>query len=149
MPEICHFYGIVIYMYIDDHNPPHFHVWYDDYQAEITIKEGIVRGEMPRRALRLVFEWLDLHRDELNMTTNNPLLKVVAAEYVRDYTLRLTFNTGEVRLVDFTPLMQKGICRKLQDLEYFKSFRLDPFTVDWNDEIGFAPRYLYERGMAA
>ena len=83
------------------------------------------------------------------MTTNNPLLKVVAAEYVHDYTLRLTFNTGEVRLVDFTPLMQKGICRKLQDLEYFKSFRLDPFTVDWNDEIGFAPRYLYERGMAA
>ena len=76
------------------------------------------------------------------MTTNNPLLKVVAAEYVRDYTLRLTFNTGEVRLVDFTPLMQKGIY-------YFKSFRLDPFTVDWNDEIGFAPRYLYERGMAA
>ena len=65
------------------------------------------------------------------MTTNNPLLKVVAAEYVRDYTLRLTFNTGEVRLVDFTPLM------------------LDPFTVDWNDEIGFAPRYLYERGIAA
>lgn len=52
-------------MYIDDHNTPHFHVWYDDYQAEITIKEGIVRGEMPCRALRLVFEWLDLHRDEL------------------------------------------------------------------------------------
>ena len=65
MPEISKFYGIIIYMYIDDHNPPHFHVWYDDYQAEITIKEGIVRGEMPRRALRLVFEWLDLHRDEL------------------------------------------------------------------------------------
>ena len=51
------------------------------------------------------------------MTTNNPLLKIVVAEYVRDYTLRLTFNTGEVRLVDFTPLMQKGICRKLQDLD--------------------------------
>ena len=83
------------------------------------------------------------------MTTNNPLLKVVAAEYVCDYTLRLTFSTGEVRLVDFTPLMQKGICRKLRDLDYFKSFRLDPFTVDWNDEIGFAPRYLYERGVAA
>ena len=36
MPEISKFYGIIIYMYIDDHNPPHFHVWYDDYQAEIT-----------------------------------------------------------------------------------------------------------------
>ena len=32
MPEISKFYGIIIYMYIDDHNPPHFHVWYDDYQ---------------------------------------------------------------------------------------------------------------------
>ena len=83
------------------------------------------------------------------MTTKNPLLKIVNAEYVSGYTLRLTFNTGEVRLVDFTPLMQKGICRKLQDMDYFKSFRLDPFTVDWNDEIGFAPKYLYERSVAS
>ena len=83
------------------------------------------------------------------MTTNNPLLKVVAAEYAGDYTLRLTFSTGEVLLVDFTPLMQKGICRKLQDLDYFRSFRLDPFTVDWNNEIGFAPERLYELGRAA
>lgn len=52
-------------MYIDDHNPPHFHVWYDDYQCEITIMDGIVCGKMPRHALRLVYEWLDLHRDEL------------------------------------------------------------------------------------
>ena len=65
MPEISKFYGIIIYMYIDDHNPPHFHVWYDDYQAEITIKDGVVTGSLPRRALRLVYEWLDLHRDEL------------------------------------------------------------------------------------
>ncbi len=83
------------------------------------------------------------------MIIKNPLLKIIAAEYVSNYTLRLIFSTGEVRLVDFIPMMQKGICRKLQDLDYFKSFRLDHFTVDWNDEIGFAPRYLYERGIAA
>jgi hypothetical protein len=52
-------------------------------------------------------------------------------------------------MVDFTPLMQKGICTKLQDMDYFRSFRLDPFTVDWNHEIGFAPRYLYERSIIA
>ena len=28
-------------------------------------------------------------------------------------------------------------------------FRLDPFTVDWNDEIGFAPEYLYEKSKTA
>lgn len=75
-------------------------------------------------------------------------LKVVSAEYVRDYTLRLVFNDGTEKLVDFTPMMQKGICRKLQDLDYFRSFRLDPFTVDWNNEIGFAPEALYKRGVA-
>jgi hypothetical protein len=77
------------------------------------------------------------------------LLTITHAEYVSDYVLRVTFSNGEVRLVDFTPLMQKGICRKLQDIDYFKSFTLDPFTIDWNDEIGFAPEYLYERSVMA
>ena len=81
------------------------------------------------------------------MHTPSPLLRITAAEYAGGHMLRLTFSTGEVRLVDFVPMMQKGICRKLQDIDYFKAFRLDPFTVDWNDEIGFAPRYLYERGV--
>ncbi|MBR5972680.1 MAG: DUF2442 domain-containing protein [Paludibacteraceae bacterium] len=83
------------------------------------------------------------------MTTKNPLLTVTAAEYAGDYTLRLTFSTGEVLLVDFSPLVQKGICRKLHDIDYFCSFRLDPFTIDWNDVIGFAPERLYELGVAA
>lgn len=65
MPEISSFYGIIITMLFRDHNPPHFHVKYGEYRATITIKDGIVQGELPRRALNLVFEWLDLHKDEL------------------------------------------------------------------------------------
>jgi hypothetical protein len=65
MPEISRFYGIIIYMFFQDHNPPHFHVKYQSYEATINIEDGIVRGEMPRRALRLIFEWLDLHKSEL------------------------------------------------------------------------------------
>ena len=65
MPEISSFYGIVIYMYMSEHNPPHFHVKYQDYEAIITIKDGIITGSLPRRALRLVYEWLDLHQEEL------------------------------------------------------------------------------------
>ena len=76
---------------------------------------------------------------------NDFILKIIKAEYVRDYILRLTFNNGEIGLMDFTPLMDKGICQKLLDIDYFKSFTLDHFTVDWNNEIGFAPRFLYER----
>ena len=65
IPEISRFYGIIIYMYINDHNPPHFHVWYNEYEAVITIDEGIVIGSLPRRELKLVYEWLDIHKEEL------------------------------------------------------------------------------------
>lgn len=60
MPEISNFYGIVITMYFPEHNPPHFHVRYNEYHAYIDIQTGKVTDEMPRRALRL-----DLHKDEL------------------------------------------------------------------------------------
>jgi hypothetical protein len=65
MPKISDFYGIVITMLFEDHNPPHFHVKYGDFRAQITIQDGIVQGKLPRRALNMVFEWLDLHREEL------------------------------------------------------------------------------------
>ncbi len=52
-------------MFFDEHNPPHFHVQYGEYKAIITIKDGVVKGELPRRALSLVYEWLDLHQKEL------------------------------------------------------------------------------------
>lgn len=65
MPEISRFYGIVIKMFYDDHNPPHFHVEYNEYKAIVTIEDGIVEGKLPRRALNLVYEWLDIHKSEL------------------------------------------------------------------------------------
>jgi hypothetical protein len=81
MPEVSKFYGIVITMLYSEHNPPHFHVRYGEYRASITIKEGIVDGKLPRRALNLVFEWLDLHRDELmdnwnNIENRNSIVKI-------------------------------------------------------------------------
>ena len=48
-----------------DHAPPHFHVWYCDFKALVTIEEGIVKGEMPKRALKMIFDWLELHKEEL------------------------------------------------------------------------------------
>ena len=52
-------------MYYGDHNPPHFHVRYNDYRAVINILTGEVEGKLPRRVLTLTFEWLDLHKDDL------------------------------------------------------------------------------------
>ena len=66
MPRISAFYGIVIAMYFDDHAPPHFHARYAEYEAQVSIQDAeILHGALPRRAVRLVREWAEMHRDEL------------------------------------------------------------------------------------
>ena len=65
MPQISNFYGIIILMNFSDHAPSHFHAWYGEYKVIVSIKDGVVKGEMPGRALSMILEWLDLHRDEL------------------------------------------------------------------------------------
>mgnify|MGYP001795665754 FL=1 len=65
MHEICRFYGIIIQMFYNDHKPPHFHVVYGEFKVVININDEIVEGFMPKRALKLVFEWMDLHKSEL------------------------------------------------------------------------------------
>lgn len=66
MPEISRFLGIVITMYFNDHNPPHFHVRYDDDRAVIGIDPLELReGHLPPRVLGLVMEWAEIHQAEL------------------------------------------------------------------------------------
>jgi hypothetical protein len=65
MPEISRFLGIIIAMYHREHGPPHFHAVYGEYQITVQIETGIVSGQFPKRALRHVLEWLDLHAEEL------------------------------------------------------------------------------------
>jgi hypothetical protein len=65
MPVISRFHGIAAYMNYNDHNPPHFHVRYQDQQAIVQIENGVVVGVLTRPALRMLVEWVDHHREEL------------------------------------------------------------------------------------
>jgi hypothetical protein len=66
MPELSRFLGIIIYMYFNDHAPPHFHAEYNEYQAAIAIDNfGILEGKLPAKVLSLVVEWASEHHDEL------------------------------------------------------------------------------------
>lgn len=65
MPEISRFLGIIIFMNFNEHNPPHFHARYGDYEIIVEIKSGIIEGKFPKRALNHVFEWYEEHKDEL------------------------------------------------------------------------------------
>ena len=70
MPEISRFFGIVITMYYDEHNPPHFHARYGSDRAAIEIATLRVReGRLPSRALGLVVEWASEHQEELMAQT--------------------------------------------------------------------------------
>jgi len=67
MPEISRFLGIIIFMNFNEHNPPHFHAKYGDYQIIVQIDTGIIEGRFPKRALSHVLEWYEMHKDELLM----------------------------------------------------------------------------------
>jgi hypothetical protein len=53
-------------MYFADHAPPHFHALYAEFEALIAIQTfEVIRGELPGRAMALVLEWGQQHRNEL------------------------------------------------------------------------------------
>jgi hypothetical protein len=83
MPEVSRFFGIVVQMYYDDHQPPHFHVRYAGRKALIAIESmAVLRGGLSPRALGMVTEWAALHREELmedwNLARAEAQLKPIA-----------------------------------------------------------------------
>jgi Domain of unknown function (DUF4160) len=63
MPTIARFYGITVRMWHDDHPPPHIHVSYQEFEAEVSIMNGKIRhGRLPARIAALVNEWCLQHK---------------------------------------------------------------------------------------
>ena len=66
MPEISHFFGIVMTMYYFDHAPPHFHVRYGGQKALMAIETlTLLQGHLSPHVLGLVAEWAAQHRAAL------------------------------------------------------------------------------------
>lgn len=66
MPILSMFFGIIIRMYNNgEHNPPHFHAEYQGYNASFNMEGEIVNGEMPKKQVKLIAAWVELHKDEL------------------------------------------------------------------------------------
>lgn len=78
MPILAVFYGIIIKMFFVDseHNPPHIHASYGDYNVSISISDfEIIKGKFPNKAYKLVCEWIEMHRKELLDMWNNQEFK--------------------------------------------------------------------------
>jgi hypothetical protein len=66
MPEISRFFGIIITMNFNDHNPPHLHAEYGEYEAIFDFQNNIIiEGNLPKTAIKLVRNWINLHKVEL------------------------------------------------------------------------------------
>ncbi len=71
------------------------------------------------------------------------LLLVEKAKYLNNYKIQLTFNTGEVKAVDLYNTLNKPIFEPLKKISFFKNFKMDPFTIEWENGADFSPDYLY------
>ncbi len=163
MPRLSEFYGIAIYMYFVDHNPPHFHAIYAEYEALICVDDGsIIRGELPKTAMRLVEQWRTLHYDELTGPTLRNLQRcqgsilssnvlgmaimprVTDVEHHGDRALRVTFSDGLVRELDFGSRLP-GILATTDDDLAFADATVDTVagTVCWPNGIDLDPDVLH------
>ena len=71
-------------------------------------------------------------------------LKIIRAEYVEGYSVKLWFNNGEIRLADLSGSFNGQVFEPLRDVKYFMSFSVHFNTLEWEDGADFAPEYLYE-----
>lgn len=82
MPEISLFFGIRITINYNDNVPPHFHAEYNGDKAIVDIINcKVIKGYLPKRQLKLVLAWAEIHKDELMQNwelarSHEPLYKI-------------------------------------------------------------------------
>lgn len=79
MPELCRFYGIIIKLLYSDmvqHNKPHIHAYYQDYEASVGIDGELLAGSIPVKQLKLLQAWLVLHEEEIYAAWNKAVQNI-------------------------------------------------------------------------
>lgn len=77
------------------------------------------------------------------------MLRVIDVDYLKDYSLALTFSNHEKRIVDLEPHLTGELFGELLDKSKFIQFGLTPVTLEWANGVDFAPEFLYEIGTPA
>ncbi|CAN5147136.1 hypothetical protein BH23BAC2_BH23BAC2_18490 [soil metagenome] len=70
---------------------------------------------------------------------------ITKAKHIKDYQIKLEFNDGSSGIVDLKNDLDKPIFRPLNDITFFKKFKLNSWTLEWENGADFAPEFLYER----
>lgn len=73
-------------------------------------------------------------------------LEVINAKYLKNYELLLSFNNNEQKIVDLKDKLNGEIFEPLKDVEFFKKFKINFNTIEWENGADFAPEFLYQIG---
>jgi len=76
--------------------------------------------------------------------------KLVNAEYVGEYRIRVSFDDGKAGTIDMKNDLWGEVFEPLKEMSVFRNFRIDPelHTIVWPTGADLAPEYLYERAAA-
>ena len=75
------------------------------------------------------------------------MIRVVDVDYIKDYTLEMTFSDGVRKRMDFRPILQGEVFGELIDKAKFVQYGLTRSTIEWANGADIAPEYLYEHGV--
>jgi hypothetical protein len=81
MPTIAMFYGIIIQIFSDDHNPAHLHARYAEFKASFDLDGHVLAGKLPPKQQNFVSAWIQLNKEQIeanieNLKNNFPLIKI-------------------------------------------------------------------------
>ena len=79
---------------------------------------------------------------------NGYIPRVIGADYIADYKLKVTFDNGQIRIADCSKWIGGGIFEPLKDKNYFRRFIVDGWTISWKNGADIAPETLYEESEA-
>lgn len=73
------------------------------------------------------------------------LLKIIKANYTTDYKIIIQFNNGvngEINLKEKIFNDSRAVFHPLREVNYFKTFKQNRWTIEWNNGLDLAPEYL-------
>lgn len=167
MPEVSRFFGIIIRMFYDEHNPPHFHAEYQGAKAMFDFDGNLLQGILARKppGNLCVSGQTSINRnctmignvpDRMNPCAKfNRLIErmtmwnmndVTQLEYKRQYVYHIVFDNGTEGEIDFSPYLERGkVFQTLVSLSFFRQARIEGGTIAWPNGADIAPETLYEQ----
>ena len=68
---------------------------------------------------------------------------VIDATYLYDYKIKITFDNGEVKIADCSKWLKGEVFEPLKDINYFKQFFVDGWSISWPNGADISPETLY------